>query len=414
MKNARLLPTLRVLTLALNLFTALALIVISAQPASGQTETVLYSFCSTGGWCAGGGGPATGVIADSAGNLYGVTYYGGTGVGGIAFKVTAAGQESLLYNFTREPYNGWLPDGRLILDQQGNLYGTTLEGGTNSIHFYRGDGTVFKLSPDGTETALYNFGAYKFDGAQPTGAGLVMDASGNFYGTTFYGGINTYGTVFRLSPDGVETILHNFAYDGGDGFYPEASLIMDSSGNLYGTTQSGGAYGAGTVFEVTAEGNYSILHNFDGATRDGVIPITSLTLDSHGNLYGVTYRGGAYDNNQDGGTVFKLSPGSNGSWQESILYNFGQETGSCQEPESNVLFDAKGNLYGTTTYGGPSGGGCAYELSPAGKLTILHAFGEDGDGIGPSGNLVFFQGNLYGTTYGGGAYAAGTVFKITP
>jgi len=168
------------------------------------------------------------------------------------------------------------------------------------------------------------------------------------------------------------------------------------------------------VFEVTAEGSYSILHSFDGLTGDGILPLTSLTLDGQGNLYGTTYRGGKYDDSQNGGTVFRLSPGSNGSWTETILYNFGQGSGSCQEPESNVLFDSKGNLYGTTGDGGTSGGGCAYKLSAAGKITVLHAFGAGNDGAGPYGNVVFFQGNLFGTTYGGGAYAEGTVFKITP
>lgn len=409
---------LRTFASVFTLFTALALTVISltvifAEPASAQTETVLYSFCPTGGWCAGGAHPEGGVIADSAGNLYGTTVYGGKGVGGVAFEVSVTGEESLLYKFSAAPPYGSEPEGQLILDQQGNLYGTTSRGGTNSIHLPRGDGTVFKLNPNGTETTLYNFGAYKTDGAQPT-AGLVMDVSGDFYGTTYYGGINLYGTVFRLTPDGVETILHNFANDSSDGGLPDASLIIDNSGNLYGTASSGGAYGGGTVFEISAEGSYMVLHNFDGAQGDGFAPLTSLTLDSQGNLYGTTYRGGKYDNSQNGGTVFRLSPGSNGSWNETILYNFGQKSGSCQEPQSSVLFDAKGNLYGTTSDGGASGGGCAYKISPAGKLTILHAFGGGDDGNGPLGTIVFFQGNLFGTTYGGGAYAEGTVFKVTP
>jgi uncharacterized repeat protein (TIGR03803 family) len=410
MKGSRI-PLTLVFTLP---FAALALTLVFAQPASAQTETVLYSFCAKGGGCPDGGGPG-GVIPDSAGNLYGVTYGGGTdnGYGGVAFKLTPTGQESVLYNFSRAPYNGWRPQGPLILDKQGNLYGTTREGGANSLHVARGDGTAFKLSPDGTETTLYNFGAYKFDGIEPTGSGLVMDASGNFYGTTYWGGVYTYGTIFRLSPDGVETILHNFAYDSSDGGQPEASLTMDNNGNLYGTTTSGGAYGWGTVFELTAEGSYSILHNFDEAAGDGVIPLNALTLDSQGNLYGATYWGGAYSL-YGGGTIFKLSPGSNGSWKETLLYNFGQGSGSCQNPESSVLFDSKGNLYGTTTYGGASGGGCAYKINSAGKLTILHTFGQGNDGAEPSGSLVFVQGNLYGTTYAGGAYAAGTVFKITP
>jgi len=409
MKNAPLLPTLRILTLMLNPFAALVLIVNFAQPASAQTETVLYSFCPTGGWCAGGAGPDGGVIADSAGNLYGTTVYGGKGVGGVAFEVSATGEESLLYKFSAAPPYGSEPEGQLILDQQGNLYGTTSRGGTNSIHLPRGDGTVFELSPDGTETTLYNFGAFKTDGAEPT-AGLVMDASGNFYGTTYYGGTDIYGTIFRVSPEGEENILHDFANDSSDGGNPDSSLIMDNKGNLYGTTESGGSNGAGTVFELTAEGSYSILRNFGGGNGDGALPLSSLTLDSQGNLYGTTYFGGS----GDGGTVFKLSPGSNGSWNQTILYNFAQQTGGCEYPVSNLLFDATGNLYGTASSGGAWKGGCAYELSPAGKLTILHTFGEGDDGSGPGGNIVFFQGNLFGTTYSGGAYAEGTVFKITP
>jgi uncharacterized repeat protein (TIGR03803 family) len=398
----------RTIAFGFTLLFVLALVV--AQSASAQTESVLYSFCPKGGGCPDGYSPG-GLVADSAGNLYGPTYYGGTGNGGVAFKLTPSGQESLLYTFSRAPHYGWDSQGRLLLDKQGNLYGTTSKGGTNSLHFQTGDGIAFKLSPDGTETTLYNFGAYNTDGAQPA-AGLVMDAGGNFYGTTFFGGVYTHGTLFRLTPDGAETILHNFAFDGTDGFYPAGSLLLDSSGNLYGTTTDGGAYDAGTVFEVTAEGSYRVLYSFDGAAGDGVIPLTGLTLDSTGNLYGVTYRGGAYDNNQDGGTVFKLSPSSNSSWTETLLYNFGQNSGSCQEPDSNVLFDAEGNLYGTTTSGGTWGGGCAYKLSPTGKLTILHAFGASGDADFPSGNIVFSHGNLYGTA-GGGAYAEGAVFKIT-
>jgi uncharacterized repeat protein (TIGR03803 family) len=389
--------------LAITLFTSLTM----TLPAFAQTETVLYSFCPKGGWCSGGAAPDS-LIADSAGNLYGTTYYGGTGVGGVAFTMTPAGEESLLYTFTRVPYNGWAPEG-LTLDNQGNLYGTTSKGGTNSIHFRVGDGTAFKLSPDGTETTLYNFGAYKTDGAQPF-AGMVLDTNGNLYGTTYWGGIYTFDTVFRLTPDGVETVLHNFANDSTDGGNPAATLIRDKYGNLYGTTQAGGSSGAGTVFELTAAGSYKILHNFDGVQGDGVLPIGSLTLDSRGNLYGATFGGGGTNGT---GTVFKLTPGSNGSWTETILYKFNQQTGSCQNPYSNVLLDAKGNLYGTTINGGASGGGCAYEISAAGKLTILHSFGGGNDGSGP-GSIVFFQGNLYGTTFGGGENSEGTAFKITP
>jgi uncharacterized repeat protein (TIGR03803 family) len=241
---------------------------------------------------------------------------------------------------------------------------------------------------------------------------MVMVANGDFYGTTYIGGVYSWGTIFRLTPEGVETVLHDFANDSTDGGNPWASLIMDNKGNLYGTTRSGGTgslNGGGTVFEVTAEGSYSILHNFAGYPSDGSFATGSLTLDSQGNLYGATYYGGAYGK----GTVFKLAPGANGSWKETVLYNFTKQTDSCWWPFSNVVFDAKGNLYGTTFYGGTWGQGCVYEINPAGELTVLHAFGKGSDGAQPYGNIVLSQGNLYGTTDAGGAYAAGTVFKIT-
>lgn len=385
-------------------FAALA----ATQSALAQTETVLYSFCPKG--CSDGAVPDSGLIADSAGNLYGVTFDGGTGNGGVAFKLTPAGDESLLYTFTRVPYNGWAPRGLLTLDKQGNFYGTTSMGGANSYHVPRGDGIAFKLSPDGTETTLYNFGVDSTDGIQPV-SGMVLDAGGNLYGTAYIGGLYTWGTIFRLTPEGEETVLHDFANDTTDGGNPWASPIMDSKGNLYGTTRYGGyptgIIGGGTVYEVTSEGSYKVLHIFN-TLGDGAFPTSGLTLDGQGNLYGATYFGGT----NGAGAVFKLSPGSNGSWDETILYNFAKEASSCQNAFSNVLLDSKGNLYGTTTNGGAWGGGCAYKISPAEKLTVLHAFGEGVDGAGPDGNIVFSQGNLYGTTTAGGEYSEGTVFEI--
>jgi uncharacterized repeat protein (TIGR03803 family) len=291
----------------------------------------------------------------------------------------------------------------------------------------RGDGTAFKVSPDGTETILHNFGAFSTDGVEPVG-GMVMDAKGNLYGTTYIGGIHTTndygstapGTIFRLTPLGEETILHDFANDSTDGGNPSGPLIMDQNGNVYGTTQSGGTSvltGGGTVFEITAAGEYRILHSFAGPPNDGDTPFEGLTLDSQGNLYGATYGGGS-GGGYGKGTVFKLTPGSNGTWSETILYNFSDKTGACQDPFSNVVFDASGNLYGTTSSGGTLGLGCVYELSPAGKFTVLHSFGEGADGAYPTGNVVFSQGSVYGTTIEGGIvydYAGqGTVFKVTP
>jgi uncharacterized repeat protein (TIGR03803 family) len=392
-----------VAVLALAFFASL----LASLPAFAQTETVLYNFCAQGG-CP--GLPDGGVIADSEGNLYGVTYAGG--IGGTVFKLTPAGELSLLDSFD-DSHQGVAPGGKLAFDQQGNVYGTAREGGTNRYLVTAGDGTLFKLSPDGTETDLYNFGADSADGIGPIG-GVVIDADGNLYGVTYRGGAYGVGIVFRVSPEGVETILHTFVNNKTDGSYPSAGLIMDSHSNVYGTTESGGLYGGGTVFEVTAHGSYRILHNFAAYPGDASAPEATLTLDSQGNLYGTTGYGGTYG----GGAVFKMTPGSNGSWNEIILGSFNrfarQPNNGCWDPTSDVVFDAQGNLYGTTMFGGLWVNGCAYEINSAGELTILHVFGKDHDGAQPFGNVLFYQGNLYGTTYVGGAYANGTVFKITP
>ena len=392
-----------VAVLALAFFASL----LASLPAFAQTETVLYNFCAQGG-CP--GLPDGGVIADSEGNLYGVTYAGG--IGGTVFKLTPAGELSLLDSFD-DSHRGVAPEGQLAFDQQGNVYGTAREGGANRYLVTAGDGTLFKLSPDGTETDLYNFGANSTDGITPTG-GVVIDAVGNLYGVTYRGGAYGVGIVFRVSPEGVETILHTFVNNKTDGSYPSAGLIMDSHSNVYGTTESGGLYGGGTVFEVTAQGSYRILHNFAAYPGDASAPEATLALDSQGNLYGTTGYGGKYG----GGAVFKMTPGSNGSWSEIILGSFSrfarQPNNGCWDPTSDVVFDAQGNLYGTTMFGGLWVNGCAYEINSAGELTILHVFGKDHDGAQPFGNVLFYQGNLYGTTYVGGAYANGTVFKITP
>jgi uncharacterized repeat protein (TIGR03803 family) len=397
-----------VLAVALFAFAAATL------PAFAQTETILYSFCPQKG-CADGNIPSSGLIRDSPGNFYGVAEEGGTNGQGVVFKLTPKGTESVLYSFGAVPNDGIGPQGQLSLDTQGNLYGTTVMGGSNDTS-RGGDGTVFKLSPDGTETILHNFGATSTDGIQPQ-SGVVMDAEGNLFGTTYYGGVYGAGTVFRVTPEGVETKVHSFANNSTDGGYPWSAPIIDTNGNLYGTTRLGGTGGGGisfggTVFEISRNGGYSVLHNFAGLPTDGSLVEASLTLDSQGNLYGATYGGGSYD----AGTVFRLARGSNGSWDETILYNFTLQYPTCQSPVSAVLFDAKGNLYGTTWTGGSGEEGCVYKISPAGKLTIVHAFGPSHDGESPDGNLLFSQGNLYGVTLFGGNYDVGygAIFKIKP
>jgi uncharacterized repeat protein (TIGR03803 family) len=327
-----------------------------------------------------------------------------------------AQEEKVLHSFNGK--NGSTPYAGLIFDTAGNLYGTTFSGGAY------GDGTVFELTPEAgggwTETVLHSFNGN--DGSAPY-AGLIFDAAGNLYGTTFSGGAYGDGTVFELTPEAgggwTETVLH--AFNGNDGQFTYAGLIFDTTGNLYGTTLYGGAHGNGTVFELTPEvsGSWTetVLHNFDDNGKDGNNPYAGVIFDAVGNLYGTTYGGGTYD----GGTVFELTPGASGSWTETILHNFSDSTtdGIGLNPYAGLIFDAAGNLYGTTEEGS-YGYGSVFELTPkaGGHWTakLLLPFGWYGkDGKYPAASLIFdAAGNLYSTTHGGGAYVSGTVFELNP
>ncbi len=384
--------------------------------------------------------------------------------------------ESLLYNFCSQGgvycTDGIQPSAGLIEDASGNLYGTT-EGGssTNSSDCNAGScgyGTVFKLTPSGssyTKTVLYNFCSqtYCTDGATPS-AGLIEDASGNLYGTTYNGGANGGGTVFKLIPSGngyTESVLYNFCSQSQgsaactDGVNPYAGLIEDSSGNLYGTTNLGGtgvplvngAYAYGTVFMLAPSGsgyNYTVLYNFcppssTAFCTDGAAPNTALIEDASGNLYGTTVLGGTGTPECIGigcGTVFKLSPNGSG-YTETVLYSFCSQGGSnCTDGGypygAGLIEDASGNLYGTTSEGGAgaNGGGTVFELvaDDNGSYTekVLHSFcSQPGctDGAGPDAGLIEdASGNLYGTTSSGGTglswecegCSSGTVFELSP
>jgi len=337
--------------------------------------------------------------------------------------------EKVLHSFSIFYTGGDRSSAGLISDAAGNLYGTTVFGGTYSCSC----GTVFELTPDGsggwTETVLYSFNGT--DGGYPQ-AGLIFDARGNLYGTTYGDGYYGPGTAFELSPnqDGgwTETVLHTFG-NGTDGAAPYAGLIFDAAGNLYGTTTAGGTYNSclysanycGTVFELTPTvgGGWTeqVLHSFNGT--DGAVPYAGLVFDAAGNLYGTTDVGGT----DDAGTVFELTPAAGGGWTETVLYSFCAQP-NCTDggnPSASLILDAAGNLYGTTDYGGtycPQGCGTVFELTPAGRETVLYSFCAQPnctDGAYPSASLIFdAAGNLYGTTRGGGTYGYGTVFELTP
>jgi len=353
--------------------------------------------------------------------------------------------EKLLYSFGATSTDGDIPLGNLIFDTAGNLYGTTEYGGANQIT-YAGKttyaGTVFELSPatggGWTEKVLYNFGATATDGAHPL-ANLVLDSKGNLYGTTYGGGQWGLGTAFELSPGSggtwTETILHSFGGYLTDGEVPESGLVFDSKGNLYGTTEAGGAYdttwggasnGFGTVFElspVTGGGwTETVLYSFNYLSgTDGYYPTTGVVFDSKGNLYGTTTSGGSGQDLEGGGTVYELVPAGGGGWTEKVLYSFGGGSTNGYRIDGGVILDAAGNIYGTAASGGNGFDldGTLFELSPVGggwTETVLHSFGAyETDGINPNAGLIFdAAGNLYGTTSGGGANGYGTVFQMTP
>ena len=270
------------------------------------------------------------------------------------------------------------------------------------------------------DNVLHSFNNNGMDGNNPY-AGLIFDAAGNLYGTTSGGGTSSDGTVFELTPAAggtwTEKVLHSFNQNGTDGYEPFAGLIFDAAGNLYGTTFAGGTYDLGTVFELTpaAGGTWTekVLWSFGNGT-DGHKLYAGLIFDAAGNLYGTTVGGGT----PDLGTVFELTPAAGGTWTEKVLYNFGGGTDGTA-PYGGLIFDAAGNLYGTTSQGGTSNLGTAFELTPAGGGTwtekVLHTFGSGTDGVDLVAGLIFDgAGNLYGMTLRGGTYALGTAFELTP
>ena len=358
-------------------------------------ETVLYNF--TGG--ADGGEPQVGVIRDAEGNLYGTTLFGGGGdcpYGcGVVFKLDAAGQQSVLHTFTggADGANGYADPG-LICDEEGNLYGTTSNGGGPASA-----GVVFELDPGGQESVLYTFPGAS-DGANPN-AGVIGDGKGNLFGTTYSGGPANAGVVYQLDATGHETILYRFT-GGADGANPNAGVIRDAEGNLYGTTVYGGI-GYGVLYQVNAAGMETVLHAFTGGP-DGANPYAGVIRDSEGNLYGTTSAGGF----ANAGVLYKVNAAGN----ETVLYFFlGGPDGSG--PRAGVIRDMAGNLYGTTVNGGASSAGVVYELHANGLETVLHSFAAGSDGANPySGLIGDASGNLYGTTYAGGASNAGVVYKV--
>jgi uncharacterized repeat protein (TIGR03803 family) len=453
--------------------TVSALFLVLPSTASAEwKEKVLYSFQ---GGTNDGSVPTGGVVFDPQGNLYGATTDGGPatckpigGACGTVFQLSPPPQvggswtETLIYQFQGKGSNdASVPNGGLIRDAAGNLYGVTAYGGTGDcilLGVPAGCGTVYELSPPKekggawTETILYSFPTAQ-QGYVPNGD-LVFDGAGNLYGATIFGGGRgtscdmfyggQCGAVFELSPPKTkggkwrEKVLHAFAgieagKQFGDGASPNGGITLDSKGAVYGTTYIGGyncphhsGPGCGTAFKLTPPTKQGgawtemVLYRFKN-TPDGATPASGMTFDASGKLYGTTAQSGG--GNSGSGTVFRLTPHSKGKWVEEILYSF-QDRNDGSEPRGGVVFDSKGNLYGTATGGGTVGNGTFFRLRPVGKswaFTALYEFAVQPDGAYPSASLVFDgAGNVYGITeYGGsgqacGNYRCGTVFIAKP
>lgn len=414
---------------ALNGFLGMAVIcavLTISLPAPAQTYTVINTFSGSNG-----AQPLSGLIFDKLGNLYGTTSAGGLG-GGVVFRLSKSGNtwtETVLYEFGSHAKDGSYPMGRLIIDGNGNLYGTTYLGGANNA------GTIYQLKRNGTsytESVVHHFGGGN-DGANPT-SGLVADAAGNGYGTTYYGGTNkncaafggvfSCGTVYQISAKNGTTynVIHNFA-GGADGAFPWSDLTLDSSGHLFGECVYGSQYGKGLLYELGLSGGQWVekpIHPW-GNKDDGTYIYGGVTFDAAGNMFGVSSGGGAHGGQ---GTVFEFTPNGDG-FLEHNLHGFGTALDG-QFPEGNLMVDANDNLFGVTHGGGAYGYGMVYAISFMQNNWIekvLHDFTGGNDGATTFATLVMdASGNLYGTTtYGGSARGCGTgpipgcgvVFQIT-
>jgi len=385
-----------------------------------QTFTTLHSF----GRAQDGEDLYARLVQATNGNLYGTTWLGGKDDGGTVFEITPSGTLTTLYNFCSQTNcaDGADPYGGLVQGTDGNFYGTTQAGGrdVDCGGSVSGCGTIFKINSSGTLTTLYTFCPTSpcTDGAIPYGA-LVQGIDGNFYGTTYYGGImgsgglSGFGTLFKITPGGTLTTLHSFV--GTDGANPYAALVQGADGNFYGTTSDDGGSIYGTVFKITPSGTLTTLHSFVGT--DGRSPQSGLVQGTDGNFYGTTLYGGAKGSCTAAvlcGTVFKITP--IGTF--TSLYSFCSESG-CPDgatPYAGLIQTSDGNFYGTTESGGANGDGTIFKITPTGTLTTLYSFCSQAgcaDGSEPYAGLIqASDGNLYGTTYEGGTNNDGTVFRL--
>ena len=394
---------------------AAAVFALSLATVTAATTDVIYSFEEDEGEYA-----DTDLETDSAGNIYGTTVLGGDFGSGTVFQLSHTGNSwvhTVLHSFTGgadggEPYKG------VTLDGEGNLYGTAVTGGSGICE--GGCGVAYKLTNSGgtwTQTVIHAFTG-EDDGSGP-GARVTVDGAGNVYGMAPTGGAYGLGTIYKIrqGQNGawVLKVIHAFT-GGADGATGSAGRMILRHGDLYGAATTGGTYGSGVVFELTptqvGEWDFRTIYSFRGQP-DGSFPYGALLFDASGNIYGTTYYGGA--NNI--GAVYQLTPRTNGEWREKVLYSFQGGTDG-NSPISNLVFDTARNLYGTTSEGG-LGTGTIFKLSPVGgghwMETVVHMFQGPPDGaFSYNGMVVDPFGNFYGATVHGGDDDDGSIYKFTP
>lgn len=401
-------------------------VALPAQAPS-PTFTTIYSFCSAfnSGICIDGASPQAGLVQGTNGILYGTTYSGGSGSSscpngcGTIFAIYEGQVISLYYLCSQSNCSdGAGPQGSLVQGANGDLYGTTVQGGANN------DGTVFSLDSNENLMTLHSFDST--DGSEPEAA-LVQGTSGKFYGTTYQGGANTNsfcpsgcGTAFSITASGTLKVLHSFAGRPTDGALPTAGLVQGTNGKFYGTTSNGGAIGAGTVFSMTSGGTVGTLHSFEGT--DGEVPYAGLVQGTDGKFYGTAENGGAGNH----GTVFSITAGGTLKTLHSFCRHSGCKDGAY--PEGPLVQGSDGNFYGTTSAGGantnsscPSGCGTIFVISPTPPytLTTIYNFCSQGGSSCTDGKDPFTalaqdtNGTFYGTVYGGGAKGQGAVFSLS-
>jgi uncharacterized repeat protein (TIGR03803 family) len=364
---------------------------------SAQTLTTLHQFGSS---ATDGAGPRAGLVQGSDGYFYGTTLLGGTNNGGVVFQISSAGTLTTLWQFGSSPTDGREPFAGLVQGSDGYFYGTTFLGGTNN------DGGVFRISSAGTLTTLHQFGSSATDGTRPR-AGLVQGNDGYFYGTTFLGGTNNGGVVFQISSAGTLTTLWQFGSSPTDGREPLAGLVQGSDGYFYGTTSVAGTNNDGVVFRISLAGTLTTLHQFGSSATDGARPWAGLVLGSDGYFYGTTEAGGT---NNDG-VVFRIS--SAGTLTTLWQFDFSPTDG--REPLAGLVLGSDGYFYGTTDARGGNGDGVVFRISSAGTLTTLCQIGgSPTNGAGPEAGLVQgSDGYFYGTTSVGGTNNDGVVFQLS-